>query len=80
MVVPKQLRDQYNLLPGTDIEIEPAEDGIRLRAHQTGPSLVEKHGVLVHHGGSVTDLNVVEFVRNERTRRSVGLAPEESDT
>jgi len=79
LVVPKPLRDQYNLVPGAEIEMEPTDDGIRLRALQTGPSLVEKEGVLVHHGSSKAEVDIAEFVRRERDTRSRRAIPERGD-
>ena len=69
LVVPKPLRDQFNLTPGCELEIEADVDGIILRRADTEPALVRKEGILVHHGTSRTALDVGEFVRAERNAR-----------
>ena len=70
LVVPKPLREQFNLTPGCELEIEAGVDGITLRrAADAEPALVRKEGILVHHGTSRTALDVGEFVRAERNAR-----------
>lgn len=69
LVVPKPLRDQFNLTPGCELEIEAGVDGITLRRADAEPALVRKEGILVHHGTSRTALDVGEFVRAERNAR-----------
>ena len=69
LVVPKPLREQFNLTPGCELEIEAGVNGITLRRADTEPALVRKEGILVHHGKSRTALDVGEFVRAERNTR-----------
>lgn len=66
IVVPKSLRDQFNLAAGTEIEVEAVGDGLRLRKAGAEPSLIRKRGVLVHHGSSRVNIDIGEFVRAER--------------
>ena len=68
-VVPKPLRDQFNLAPGCELEIEAAADGMTLRRVEAEPALVRKEGILVHHGGTRTTLDIGDFVRAERNAR-----------
>jgi len=42
LVVPKALRERYNLTPGCKLEIEAAPDGITLRRADTVPALIRK--------------------------------------
>ena len=42
VVVPKAVREQYNLSPGMELQLEAAEGGILLRTPDTGPSLTEE--------------------------------------
>ena len=70
VVVPKQLRDRFNLVPGTELEIEAGRDGVTLRKVGTEPSLIRKKGILVHHGSARVTVDIVEFMRAEREARS----------
>lgn len=74
LVVPKSLREQFNLTPGCDLEIEPLGDGIRLRRAATEPALVRKKGILVHHGTTRNALDIGDFVRAERNARHARVA------
>ena len=74
LVVPKPLREQFNLTPGCELEIEAGTDGITLRRADAEPSLVRKQGILVHHGTSRTALDIGEFVRAERSARHARIA------
>ena len=66
LVVPKSLRDQFHLAPGSELEIEPTSDGVIIRPADRGPALVNHDGVLVHHGQQTTDLDIAAFMRRER--------------
>jgi len=70
LVVPKSLRDQFHLAPGSELEIEPISDGVIIRPADRGPVLVNREGVLVHHGPQATDLDIAAFVRQEREARA----------
>lgn len=70
LVVPKSLRDQFHLAPGSELEIEPTSDGVIIRPADRGPALVDREGVLVHHGPRTTDLDIAAFVRQEREARA----------
>ena len=69
LVVPKPLREQFNLTPGCELEIEAGVDGITLCRVDAEPALVRRGGILVHHGTSRTALDVGEFVGAERNAR-----------
>lgn len=66
LVVPKSLRDQFHLAPGCELEIEPTSDGVIIRPADRGTALVNREGVLVHHGSQATDLDIAAFMRQER--------------
>ena len=75
LVVPKQLRERFNLVAGSELEIDATGDGLKLRKIGEKPSLVRKRGVLVHHGDTRSVIDVGEFIRAEReaqVRRSTG--------
>lgn len=71
LVVPKSLRDQFHLAPGSELEIEPTSDGVIIRPADRGPALVDCAGVLVHHGPRATDLDIAAFLRQERESRAL---------
>lgn len=70
LVVPKSLRERFHLGPGSEIEIEPTGDGVMIRAADRTPAVVDRDGVLVHHGPRTCDLDVAAFVRQEREMRA----------
>ena len=72
IVVPKLLRDELNLRPGTVLDVEFDAGGLRLRVPTQGSALVRKDGFVLHHGSGPVDLNIVEFLRKERETRSAG--------
>ena len=45
-VVPKAFRDRFNLVPGTEVEVEASGDGVTLRRVGAEPSLIRKKGIL----------------------------------
>lgn len=47
----------------------------RLVVADAVPTLARKEGVLVHQGGARSTLDLVEFIRNERTARHVSRLP-----
>ena len=79
LVVPKRLRDQFHLLPGTEIEITADRDGIRIRPRDSEPSLIREHGFLVHHGPGTAEIDVVSFIAAEREGRFRDIVGEDSD-
>ena len=77
LVLPKPIRDRFNLVEGTQLEVEMEADGVRLRVPTGGSALHRKHGIVVHHGSRVVQLDVAEFIRGERESRAhqVAAAP-----
>lgn len=76
VVVPKALRDRFNLTAGSELEIKAAGDGLKLRRVGTEASLVRKDGILVHHGSARVTIDVGEFIRAEREARARTMAGE----
>lgn len=74
LVVPKALREQFNLTPGCELAIEAGPNGITLRRSDEEPALVRKQGILVHHGSARASVDIGEFVRAERMARSARMA------
>ena len=78
IVVPKNLRERFNLVAGTELEIEAAGEYLQLRKVGAEPALVRKKGILVHHGGARVNLDVPAFIRAERDSRSRRILPEDA--
>jgi AbrB family looped-hinge helix DNA binding protein len=78
LVVPKSLREHFNLVAGTELEIEASAECLRLRKVGAGPALVRKKGILVHHGAARVTFDAAAFLRAERESRSRRLFPEGS--
>ena len=70
IVVPKSLRERFNLVAGAELEMVAAGDCLQLRRVDAEPALVRRKGILVHHGGARPDLDVAAFIRAERDARS----------
>lgn len=74
MVVPKRLREQCGLLPGVELVIEVVADGVMIRPAHARQALVERDGVLVHHGSGEAPIDIVALLRRERDARALGTA------
>ena len=70
VVVPKHIREQLNLLAGTELEIDVAGEWLQLRKVESAPALVRKKGILVHHGDGSAAVDTAAFIRSERDARS----------
>jgi AbrB family looped-hinge helix DNA binding protein len=73
VVLPKSLRDRFHLVAGTELDVNAEADGISLRVVHQETSLVEKAGILVHHGAREVSLDVAEFINREREARALQL-------
>jgi len=71
LVVPKLLREELNLRPGTVLDIESDAGGLRMRIPAQGSALVRKGGFVLHHGSGSAEVNIVDFIRKEREARAV---------
>ena len=74
VVVPKRLREQCGLSPGVELVIEAVADGVMIRPAHAQPALVERDGVLVHHGSGAATIDIVALLRGEREARAQGTA------
>lgn len=69
IVIPKRVREEFGLDPGTVLEIEGDEGRIVLSPRRDEPDLVREDGVLVFTGEAVGDLeSAVEALRHRRSR------------
>ena len=67
MVLPKQIRDDFDLVPGSVLDVEETEEAIVLRPVVDKEPLMVKEGVLVYNGREVGPLeDGVERAREER--------------
>lgn len=76
IVLPKPVREQLQLVPGDQLELESLDDRITLRPFRGTAQLRRKRGVWVFRCGeplsSVTVQKTFEQVRRERAGRSLG--------
>jgi AbrB family looped-hinge helix DNA binding protein len=63
IVVPKKLRDDLHLVPGTRLRIERSGDRLVFEPAFSEPQLVMKEGMWVVPGGPVTDVDISELIR-----------------
>lgn len=73
VVIPKRLRDAFNLGPGMEIDIETRADGLHLRPAGQGTRVVSKNGFLVHAGNGTIDLDLPAFIKRQREGRAAGI-------
>src|SRR5258708_39301743 len=72
VVLPKPLRQQFNLLPGDKLRLSVEGNGFRLEPADAGGELVRKGSVLVFTGGfpePITTAQVKEFIEQDRDGR-----------
>ena len=67
ILIPKSLREELDLEPGTVLELEASNGEIRLRAAERHQGLFVKEEVLVYGGDAVGDLEGA--LRKQRQRR-----------
>ena len=69
IVIPKKIRNDFNLKPGDQIRIEKGEKTIILKPVEGEPNLLWKDGVLVFSGVPIGDLSeALEKHREERVK------------
>jgi len=74
VVIPKAIRDQLHLVSGSELEVDTSGNEIRLRVANLEPSLIQKHGLLVHQGPKESKLDITEFLQSEREHRSTSIS------
>lgn len=73
VVIPKALRDELGLVPGTLLHIEETAEGLLIKRPKAEWPLVLKEGILVYGGRVVGDTgNGVVDDREERIRKVGG--------
>ena len=72
IVLPKKLRDDFNLEPGSQIQIEESVQEIILKPIYGEPNLRLKDGVLVFTGVPLGDLNIAVAKHRDERLQSFG--------
>jgi AbrB family looped-hinge helix DNA binding protein len=74
IVIPKKIREDFNLEAGTQIRFEESEQGIVLKPVHGEPNLHWKDGVLVFSGSAMGNLSeALEKHREDRARNILKL-------
>jgi AbrB family looped-hinge helix DNA binding protein len=71
IVIPKKIRDDFNLEAGTQIRFEESEEGIVLKPIHGEPYLRWKDGVLVFSGSPLEDIGNALAKHREVRSKSV---------
>jgi len=71
IVIPKKIRDDFNLKAGTPIRIEEGEQAIILTPVHREPNLHVKDGVLVFSGSPLEDLGAALAKHREERIKSI---------
>jgi AbrB family looped-hinge helix DNA binding protein len=67
VVIPKRIRDDLGLLPGTVLKVEERGGAVNLSPLEEEAALAEEDGVLVFRGRAVGDLDAaVDQARRDR--------------
>jgi AbrB family looped-hinge helix DNA binding protein len=76
IVLPKAIRDELQLAPGSTLELNVTDDQISLRPSRCKPRMYKKHGIWVLHTGAEMPADITEKtlkkVRKEREDRFLG--------
>lgn len=74
VLIPKQIREQLGLNPGTKLRLEPTEEGLSLLPVRKHDLFSDRDGVLVFTGGLAGDSQgAVDEIRTARMRKVAGL-------
>ena len=71
LVIPKEVRDHYQLEPGSTVRLEEIPGGIVLIPVSDHGVLEQRDGLLVHTGTPTGDLDIDRLVRASRTERDL---------
>jgi AbrB family looped-hinge helix DNA binding protein len=67
VVIPKKVRDDLGLKPGSVLQIEETDQEVIMKPLHAEPKLIDKGGVLVFSGTATGD--IAEAVRAHREKR-----------
>ena len=71
VVLPRSIRDRLNLIPGSELEIDVKGNEINMTVSSTETKLIEKKGALVFDGRSCADIDIAEFINQQRAQPTV---------
>lgn len=74
VVLPKPVRDRFGLKAGTELEMQETAEGVVLKPVQQRPSLVNRHGLLVHRGKLPKGYDWNRLIDDDREDRMRKLA------
>lgn len=69
IVIPKALRDQLGLEPGTELRLDPQEDSFSVTPIHPEPRMKRVDGFWILSGGGPADFDIVEDIRRMREER-----------
>ncbi|MFP4068988.1 MAG: AbrB/MazE/SpoVT family DNA-binding domain-containing protein [Opitutales bacterium] len=79
IVIPKELRERFNFAAGSQIEIQPEANGLRLNLPNRAAVFREKKGVLVDCSETASTIDATAFINALRDSRSTAVVgPPES--
>jgi len=74
ILIPKDVRDELGLRPGSSLHLERTRNGIRLNKVVEAQSLIKKGRTLVYVGRLNGDIeNMIEMIRQERDTANWGV-------
>ncbi|MEJ2101285.1 MAG: AbrB/MazE/SpoVT family DNA-binding domain-containing protein [Desulfobacterales bacterium] len=71
IVIPKKIREDFNLQAGTQVRFEESKQGIVIKPVYGQPNLHWKDGVLVFSGSAVGELSDALEKHRDETARSI---------
>ncbi len=67
ILIPKGVREELGLRPGSTLHLETHEDGFELKVIENGESLMKKGSSLVYVGKALGNLDgIIDQIREER--------------
>jgi len=76
IILPKPVRDRFQLREGSELELEERPEGLTLRPVEQKSSMVQEHGIWVHQGKAPSGFDwdtMVDAIRDTRIKDASGL-------
>jgi len=76
IILPKPLRDRFQLREGSELSLEEHAEGLTLRPVEQKSSMVQQHGIWVHQGQAPTGFDwdtIVDTIRDQQIKGASGL-------
>ncbi|MEO5924130.1 MAG: AbrB/MazE/SpoVT family DNA-binding domain-containing protein [Bryobacteraceae bacterium] len=68
VLIPKSLREKFQLRPGDELELESQGEDITLRPQKVHATMTKEHGIWVFHG-EPADIDICDLIRQQREDR-----------